>query len=105
MQPRAYRTDRHLEHVRDLVIREVLHEVERAHHAVFFRQLTDRFRHALRSKPIDERSRRILALPRQAVLSRARVEIEVGCIIEVDGVRTTLTPSVIRPEAAGENAE
>jgi hypothetical protein len=103
MQARAHRADRDLEDVRDLVIGEFLHEVERADHAILLRQLADRLRDALGAKAINERARRVLPLPRKPVLRRAGVEVEVRCVIEIDGGGSPLPATVVGPEASREN--
>src|SRR4051812_43784798 len=105
MQPRANGADRNLEHVRNLVIGKIFHEVERTHDSVFLRQLTDGVGHALGTKAIDERPGRILPLPRKPMLCRSRVEVEVWSVIEIHGVRSALPAAMVRPEATRENAK
>src|SRR5256714_15495018 len=44
VEARAHRTDRHAEDVRDLLIREIIDEIQRAYRAKLVRQLSERTR-------------------------------------------------------------
>ena len=98
-------SDGDLEHVGDLVVCEVFHEIERADDAVLDGKLADRLHHALTAEAVDQDTGGIVAAARQTVANGIAVEVDVGRIVELDGLRAALCSAMPGVDASYENAK